>query len=228
MNCGTARIIELLCLVILATLLLCTRAKASLHQNRPGITASGNVSWDDRSAILSGRRELILSGAVHYARVMPEDWNRTLLMAKQMGLNTIQTYVMWNFHEPVQGQLVWSDRRNLTRFVDLAAEHGLKVVVRIGPYVCGEYQFGGIPVWLRTLDNVKCFRCSDPVWKREMKRFVGEVVEQIRPQLYSRGGPVIMLQIENEYNGNDSDYLQWAVDMARNLTTEIPWYACSL
>ena len=129
---------------------------------------------------------------------------------------------MWNFHEHERGQVSWSGRRNITRFVELAGQHGLDVAVRIGPYVCGEYQFGGIPFWLRTLDNVSCFRCSDPVWEREMARFVGEVVDVVRPQLKSRGGPVVMLQVENEYNGPDLPYLKWAVEMARNQTTEVP------
>ena len=133
---------------------------------------------------------------------------------------------MWNFHEHERGQVSWSGRRNITRFIELAGQHGLDVAVRIGPYVCGEYQFGGIPFWLRTLDNVSCFRCSDPVWEREMARFVGEVVDVVRPQLKSRGGPVVMLQVENEYNGPDLPYLKWAVEMARNQTTEVPWVLC--
>ena len=194
--------------------------------NATSSIASDAITFDERSVIIDGRRKLMLSGAVHYARVMPEDWDRVLGMAKEMGLNTIQTYVMWNFHEHVRGQVSWSGRRNVTRFIELAGRHGLDVAVRIGPYVCGEYQFGGIPFWLRTLDNVSCFRCSDPVWEREMERFVGEVVDVVRPQLKSRGGPVVMLQVENEYNGPDLPYLKWAVEMARNQTTEVPWVLC--
>ena len=187
-----------------------------------------NFHFDERSAFIDGERTLVLSGAIHYARVLPSDWDSVLELAKGMGLNTIQTYVMWNFHEPHRGNLTWSGRANLTQFIEKAASHGLLVVVRIGPYVCGEYQFGGIPVWLRGVDNVSCFRCSDPVWKRESARFVGEVVKRVEPYLADNGGPVIMLQIENEYGGPDQSYLEWDVDMARNLTAgySVPWNLC--
>ena len=133
----------------------------------------GSVSFDERSALIDGKRTLLLSGAVHFARIMPGDWDRVLGMAKEMGLNTVQTYIMWNFHEHERGTLTWSGRHNLTHFIELASRHGLYVTLRIGPYVCGEYQFGGLPFWMRTLDDVKCFRCSDRVWEREMTRFVG-------------------------------------------------------
>ncbi len=105
-------------------------------------------------------------------------------------------------------------------------------MVRIGPYVCGEYYFGGIPLWLREVDDVQCFRCSDPVWEREAARFVGEVVAQLSGAklLWDQGGPVVMLQIENEYNGPDSAYLSWTVQMAQNLTlslgSQVPWNLC--
>ena len=97
--------------------------------------------------------------------------------------------------------------------------------------VVHRYYFGGIPLWLRNVDNVSCFRCSDPVWERESARFVGEVVQQLMAAelLYDQGGPVIMLQIENEYNGGDSDYLSWTVAMAQNLTksiSKVPWNLC--
>ena len=90
-----------------------------------------------------GRRTLIMSGAVHYARVPMQDWAAVLADAKAMGLNAIQTYFMWNFHERERGVLDWTGRRNLTHFIQLAHDAGLFVTLRIGPYVCGEYQFGG-------------------------------------------------------------------------------------
>jgi hypothetical protein len=172
------------------------------------------------------KRLLILSGSVHYARVLPSDWARVLQLARGMGLNTIQTYVFWSFHERERGELDWSsDRRNLTAFIKLAQETGLYVTLRIGPYACGEYTYGGIPTWMRDT-NAKCFRCSDPVWQHEMATFVGAVVEQVKPLLLPNGGPVLMLQVENEYRGTDLQYLNWAVDMARNTTTAVPWILC--
>lgn len=176
----------------------------------------------------------MLSGAVHYTRVHEEEWERVFELAVEMGLNTIQTYVFWNAHETTRDQVGnpdWSGRANLPRFIELAGKHGLWVTVRIGPYICGEYYFGGIPVWMRE-SGAECFRCHDPIWEREMGRWVGVVVDKIRPQLATAGGNVVMLQVENEYSGgggaggNEMDYLAWSVDMARNLTVEVPWNLC--
>eukprot|EP00755_Sulcionema_specki_P016194 Sspe_Gene.61401::Locus_34073_Transcript_1_2_Confidence_0.500_Length_2681::g.61401::m.61401 len=189
------------------------------------VAAGGrNVSFDERSAIIDGERIFILSGAVHYTRVLPDDWPRVFRLAKELGLNTIQTYFMWNFHEAKQGEWNWSGQANVTRFIEAAADEGLYVTLRIGPYVCGEYYYGGIPLWMRH-SGAKCYRCADTVWKKEMARVVGEVVHRVTPLLYPNGGPIIMLQVENEYNG-DQEYLNWAVDMARETTTAVPWNLC--
>ena len=189
------------------------------------------VDFDSRSFVLDGNPELLLSGVVHYARVLPADWNRTFSLMSEMGLNTVQTYVMWNFHEHVRGELVWTGRRDLALFLKTAQDHGLSAVVRIGPYVCGEYYFGGIPIWLRSVDDVQCFRCSDPVWMRESIKFVASVVEELtsKKSLHPQGGNVIMLQIENEWNGPSDEvenYLLPTVDAARNITTMVPWNLC--
>jgi hypothetical protein len=195
---------------------------------------SHNVSFNERSAVIDGQPTFMLSGAVHYTRVHEREWERVFMLARELGLNTIQTYVFWNAHETTADQVgnaSWEGRANLPRFIELAASHGLWVTVRIGPYICGEYYFGGIPTWVRE-SGATCFRCSDPIWEREAGRWVGVVVDKIRPSLASNGGNVVMLQIENEYNGGDpygSDpqgYLQQQVDMARALTTAVPWNLC--
>ena len=119
----------------------------------------------------------------------------------------------------------------MNRFIELAAENELYVVLRIGPYICGEYYYGGIPLWMRhqiDYDNgkeIECYRCADPVWKREMSRSVRTVVNKVKPLLASKGGPIIWMQVENEYD-KDDEYLEWATSMARNTTTEIPWSLC--
>jgi len=91
--------------------------------------------------------------------------------------------------------------------MDTAKANDLKVVLRIGPYICGEYYFGGLPLWLRHLDELACFRCDDPVWEREMQQIVSTVVAKMTDQLWPNGGPIIMLQIENEYTGSQT-YLE--------------------
>ena len=188
---------------------------------------------DGRSILINNTRQLILSGSVHYSRVLPTDWERVFLLARELHLNTIQTYFMWNFHEGKErGNVTWSGRRDLVQFIQLANEHGLYVNLRIGPYVCGEYYYGGLPLWLRTRETIQCFRCNDKVWKREMQRVLKYVVEKVRPLLASNGGNVILLQVENEYNGDgtteDQSYLEWAVDVANNLTLneQALWSLC--
>ena len=190
------------------------------------VAAPGRVvTYDRRSFMVDHERLLVLSGSIHYNRVLPSDWDRVLKLAKGMGLNAIETYFFWSFHEPQRGSLDWSGRRNITRFIQLAQDNDLFVTLRIGPYSCGEYTWGGIPTWMRGL-GAGCFRCSDPVWKSEMQRVVGEVMRKVTPLLLPNGGPVLALQIENEYRGTDLDYLAWTVEAARNTTTAVPWILC--
>jgi beta-galactosidase GanA len=213
-------------------------SSASVIYYTPG--QSHNITFDQRSPKINGAPTLLLSGAVHYTRVHEEEWGRVFDLAVEMGLNTIQTYVFWNAHETFASQVgnaSWDGRANLPRFIDAAAARGLWVAVRIGPYICGEYYFGGIPVWMRE-SGAECFRCDDPIWEREMERWVKLVLQKIEPQIAPKGN-VIMLQIENEYGGpagskggdyppgsDNAKYLGWAVDMARNQTTSVPWLLC--
>ena len=195
------------------------------------------ISYNQRSFIINGQPKLLLSGSVHYTRVPPKDWDHVFKLAKSLGLNCIQTYVFWNEHEKLQGQIDWGDSNNqaggelmfgyndIMRFIDLAAENDLYVVVRIGPYICGEYYFGGLPLWLRNLEGIECFRCMDKVWRREMERWTRTVVDKIRPKFITNGGPIMLLQIENEYSHAD-EYAKWSIEMARNISTELPWEMC--
>mmetsp|Transcript_25590 Transcript_25590/g.50082 ORF Transcript_25590/g.50082 Transcript_25590/m.50082 type:complete len:1016 (+) Transcript_25590:3-3050(+) len=190
----------------------------------PRDAASNGVEFTNRSVIIDGKPTLLFSGAVHYPRVPRSDWGRVFAMAKDMGINTIQTYSFWNVHEPKEGQLEWTGQADLREFIHTASAHNLFVTLRIGPFVCAEYLYGGLPLWMRH-KNASCYRCSDPVWEREMSKWTATVVEQVEDLLYPHG-PVIMLQIENEYNGPDAAYLDWSVSMARNLTTKVPWILC--
>lgn len=101
-------------------------------------------------------------------------------------------------------------------------------MVRIGPYICGEYYFGGLPLWLRHVNNIQCFRCMDPIWKLELEKWLTHVIKKLQPKFVTSQntkGPIIWMQIENEYE-EDDDYLEWTVAMARNVTTDIPWGLC--
>ncbi|CAB9530173.1 Beta-galactosidase [Seminavis robusta] len=221
------------CLWIVAILLGLSESHGRILDTDDASNDSGTtpVAYNRRSFIIHGKPTLLLSGSIHYTRIPPSDWNNVFQMAKELGLNCIQTLVIWSEHEPEPNKFNWEGYGDLVKFIDLAAAHDLYVVVRIGPYICGEYYFGGIPLWMRHVTDdedgreIGCFRCSDALWEREMKRWVSIVVNKLRPQLASNGGPIIWMQVENEYDPDDA-YLEWAVDMARNVTTEIPWSLC--
>ena len=190
-------------------------------------THSRNVSYDARSFLVDGERALVLSGSIHYQRVHPTDWPRVLALAVEAGFNTIQTYVFWSLHEPERGSVSFSGANNLTDFIAQVGMWGLKAVVRLGPYDCGEFDNGGVPHWMRNT-GASCFRCSDPVWLNYTSHVVTTVVASLKAAqlLWPQGGPVIMFQVENEYNGGDLSYLRSCVDIALNTTADIPWILC--
>ena len=130
--------------------------------------------------------------------------------------------VFWNVHEHEQGVMNFAGNANITRFYELAAKVGMFLHVRVGPYVCAEWNNGGLPVWLNWMPNMKV-RSSNTAWKREMERFVRFVVDLSRPFLAKHGGPIIMAQIENEVAAQDREYIEWCGDLVKRLDTSIPW-----
>lgn len=132
------------------------------------------------------------------------------------------TDVFWNFHEQERGVFDFSGGRNITRFYELAAQLGLFVHVRFGPYVCAEYANGGLPVWLNWVPGMQV-RASNGPWQAEMTRFVTHMVALTRPFLAENGGPIVLAQIENEFNDDDPAYVAWCGDLVRTLNTSIPW-----
>jgi beta-galactosidase len=155
----------------------------------------------------------ILAGAMHYFRVMPEYWRDRLLKLKAMGLNTVETYVCWNLHEPKPGRFDFTGRLDLPAYIRLAAELGLMVIVRPGPYICSEWDFGGLPSWLLK-DPAMRVRCAYPPYLKAVDRFYDTLIPLLAPLTVSRGGPIIAVQIENEYGsyGNDKTYLRHLQD----------------
>ena len=187
-----------------------------------------NVSYDHRAITINGTRTLLIAGAIHYPRSTPGMWPYIMSMAKQNGLNTVQTYVFWNIHEQKRGIYDFSGRANLYQFLQDAADAGLFVNLRIGPYVCAEWNYGGLPVWLNNVPNMS-FRSNNDAWKREMKRFVSDIVSYVDPLLAKNGGPIILAQIENEYGGGDTAYVDWCGSLVSNdfAATKIPWIMCN-
>ncbi|XP_050219902.1 beta-galactosidase 9 isoform X1 [Mercurialis annua] len=193
-----------------------------------------NVSYDRRSLIIDGHRRMLISGGIHYPRATPQMWPDLIAKSKEGGLDVIQTYVFWNGHEPVRGQYFFEGRYDLVKFVKLVGESGLFLHLRIGPYVCAEWNYGGFPVWLRDIPGI-VFRTDNAPFKEEMQRFVKKIVDLMREEmLFSwQGGPVIMLQIENEYGNIEhsfgpggKEYMKWAARMALGLDAGVPWVMC--
>lgn len=160
----------------------------------------------------AGRPFRIFGGAIHYFRVLPEYWEDRLRKLKACGLNTVETYVAWNVHEPRPGEFDFSGRFDLVRFIETAAALDLKVIVRPGPYICSEWDLGGLPAWLLRDPNMQ-LRCSYRPYLDAVDRFFAELFRRIAPWQASRGGPIIALQVENEYAayGNDENYLRHLV-----------------
>ncbi|XP_058780235.1 beta-galactosidase 17-like isoform X2 [Vicia villosa] len=160
----------------------------------------------------------IIGGDLHYFRVHPEYWEDRLLKAKALGLNTIQTYVPWNLHEPTPEKLVFEGFANIESFLNLCHKLDLLVMLRPGPYICAEWDWGGFPSWLSSMNPSPKLRSSDPAFLKLVERWWGKLLPKFVPLLYDNGGPIIMVQVENEYGsyGDDKAYLQHLVTLARS------------
>ncbi|XP_059633099.1 beta-galactosidase [Cornus florida] len=196
------------------------------------VTAS--VSYDDRAILINGKRRILISGSIHYPRSTPEMWPDLIRKAKDGGLDVIQTYVFWNGHEPSPGKYYFEGRYDLVRFIKVVQQAGLYVHLRIGPYVCAEWNFGGFPVWLKYVPGIS-FRTDNEPFKRAMQGFTAKIVSLMKSEklFETQGGPIIMSQIENEYGPVEWEigapgraYTQWVAKMAVGLDTGVPWIMC--
>ncbi|CAN6457183.1 unnamed protein product [Victoria cruziana] len=193
-----------------------------------------SVTYDHTSIIINGRRRILISGSIHYPRSTPEMWPDLIQKAKDGGLDVIQTYVFWNGHEPSPGRYYFEERYDLVRFIKLVQQAGLYVHLRIGPYVCAEWNFGGFPVWLKYVPGIS-FRTNNEPFKAAMRGFTQKIVNMMKAErlFQSQGGPIILSQIENEYGPEEWEigapgkaYTAWAANMAVSLGTGVPWVMC--
>ncbi|HET6636077.1 MAG TPA: beta-galactosidase family protein [Streptomyces sp.] len=168
-----------------------------------------------------GKPHRVLAGSLHYFRVHPAQWADRLERVAAMGLNTVDTYVPWNFHEARRGQARFDGPRDVERFVRLAQRTGLDVVVRPGPYICAEWDNGGLPAWLTGTPGMR-LRSSHRPFLAELATWFDELIPRLAALQAGRGGPVVAVQIENEYGsyGDDHTYLHWVRDalVARGIT----------
>ncbi len=172
---------------------------------------------------LDGKPFQIISGGIHYFRVVPEYWRDRLEKLKAMGANTVETYVPWNLHEPKPGEFRFDGMLDLVRFIKLAQELGLYVIVRPSPYICAEWEFGGLPAWLLAEDGMR-LRVSYPPFLNHVARYYDRLFSLLVPLQIRYGGPIILMQVENEYGyyGSDGAYLETMKQMMRDRGVVVP------
>ncbi len=166
----------------------------------------------------------IISGSFHYFRTVPEYWQDRLEKLVNMGCNTVETYIPWNFHEPYKGKFLWNGMHDICRFIELAQALGLYIIIRPSPYICSEWEFGGLPAWLLQDKNMKLRCCYEPYLKA-VKEYYSVLVPKLVPYQIDRGGKIILFQIENEYGyyGNDTAYLDFLRDTMIEYGITVPF-----
>lgn len=181
---------------------------------------------------LNGQPFKILSGAIHYFRIDPDDWYHSLFNLKALGFNTVETYVPWNAHEPHKGQFDFSGRLDIERFIQTAQSLGLYMIVRPSPFICAEWEFGGLPAWL--LEENMRIRSSDPAFIEAVSHYYDRLLGILTRYQVDQGGPILMMQVENEYGsyGEDKTYLRAVRDLMKEkgvtcplFTSDGPWRA---
>ena len=171
----------------------------------------------DKKFLMDGKPINIYSGAMHYFRILPEYWEDRLTKLKLAGFNTVETYVCWNLHEPKPGEFCFEGMLDIERFVKIAERVGLYCIVRPGPYICAEWDFGGLPAWLLKDKNMQ-IRCNYPDYTACVERFYRELLSRLAPLQMTKGGNIIAMQVENEYGsyGNDKEYLAFIEKLMRD------------
>ena len=190
--------------------------------------AAHSFSIGPSDFLLDGERMQIRCGEIHAARVPKEYWRHRLKMAKAMGLNTVCAYLFWNQVEPEPGHFDWSGQADSAEFCRIAQEEGLWVILRPGPYSCAEWEMGGTPWWLLNTRDIK-LRSRDPAYLDAAKKYIGEVGTQLAPLQVTHGGPIIMVQVENEYGfyGSDTGYIGALRQALIDAGFDVPLFSCN-
>ncbi len=175
-----------------------------------------------------GKPFYMIAGEMHYFRTLRGGWRRRLQLAKDFGLTAIQTYSVWNLHEPEEGQFCFDGDLDFTEFLDICAELDLKVLFRPTPYICGEWDFGGLPYWLRNKRGLS-IRTSDTQFMGCVRRYFEQLIPRIIPYLSTNGGPIISINVEDEYGSfcNDNEYLRLLGEMMTEMGVDVPFYTTS-
>ncbi len=165
----------------------------------------------------------VISGAFHYFRTVPEYWKDRMEKCKAMGCNTIETYIPWNMHEPKRGKYCFEGILDIEKFIQTAQQLGLYVIIRPSPYICAEWEFGGLPAWLLEEDGMK-LRVSYEPFMQAVEAYYRVLLPKIVPYQIDKGGNVIMMQVENEYGyyANDKKYLSSMKDLMIKYGVTVP------
>ena len=180
----------------------------------------------DKDFLLDGKPLQIIAGEMHYARIPRQYWRHRLQMAKAMGLNAIATYVFWNFHEPLPGKFDFStENHDIGSFIRMAKEEGLWVILRPGPYVCAEWEFGGYPWWLLKEKDL-VVRSQDPRFLKACERYLARLGKELGSLQVTKGGPILLVQVENEYGsyGNDKVFMGKNREMIQSAGFDVPLF----
>ena len=178
--------------------------------------------------LLNGKPFVVKAAEVHYPRIPEPYWEQRILSCKALGMNTVCLYVFWNLHEQHPGEFDFSGNKDIAKFCRLAQKHGMYVIVRPGPYVCAEWEMGGLPWWLLKKQDVQ-LRTLDPYNMERVGIFMNEVGKQLKDLQISRGGNIIMVQVENEYGsyGINKPYVSAIRDMVKKAGfTDVPLFQC--
>ena len=201
---------------------------AEAHVVRSPDDVSLSFAIGEREFLLNDRPFVIRCGEIHFPRVPREYWQHRLRMCRALGLNTVCVYLFWNFHEWKEGEFDWSGQADAAEFCRLAQQEGLWVLLRPGPYSCAEWEMGGLPWWLTLSEDIK-LRSTDSQFLGPATKYLSEVARVLAPQQISQGGPILMVQVENEYGsfGNDPEYMGALRQTLLEGGFDVPLFACN-
>ncbi len=194
-------------------------------ENQGGVIQMNTIEISGKKILINGKAEQIRSGSMHYFRIPKDYWEDRLIKLKQCGLNAVETYLAWNLHEAEEGCFNFSNGLDFEQFVLQAQKLGLMVLVRPGPYICSEWDFGGLPAWLLNKPGMK-IRCMNDIYIAAADRYLRRILPKLAALQWTNGGPVIMMQIENEYGSvaNDRNYLRHLYRLFRENGIDVPLF----
>ena len=209
---------------LMITLLMLTLTMGAMADQK----TKGTFACGEGTFLLNGKPFVVKAAEVHYPRIPRPYWEHRIQLCKALGMNTVCIYVFWNYHEQQMNQFCFTGQADVAEFCRLAQQNGLYVIVRPGPYVCAEWEMGGLPWWLLKKKDIS-LRERDPFFMERVKIFEQKVGEQLAPLTIQNGGPIIMIQVENEYGsyGEDKPYVSEIRDCLRSIYgNEVALFQC--